>query len=133
MNTVIYLPRFEITTHDPYVSVEAASVAHQEPTLSRVSFNRFPHFSSYCFLPCGGEVGLHKLSHGSPQLGSSRAMPSHLRGFTSKSNKCHEDCFIKLKCSNHSQRGIFQPKLGFITNHSNLTKWCWGEITKTLG
>jgi hypothetical protein len=24
MNTVIYLPRFEITTHDPYVSVEVA-------------------------------------------------------------------------------------------------------------
>jgi hypothetical protein len=32
-------------------------------------------------------------------LGSSRVMPSHLGGFTYKSNKCHEDCFTKLKCS----------------------------------
>jgi hypothetical protein len=24
-------------------------------------------------------------------------------------------------------------KLGFITNHSNLTKRCWGELTKVLG
>jgi hypothetical protein len=65
-------------------------------------------------------------------LGSSRAMPSHLGGFTSKSNKCHEDCFTKLKCSNHSQGGISQPKFGFLTNHSNLTKRCWGELTKAL-
>jgi hypothetical protein len=63
-------------------------------------------------------------------LGSSRATPSRLGGFTSKSNKCHEVCFTKLKCSNHSQRGISQPKHGFITNHSNLTKRCWGELTK---
>jgi hypothetical protein len=35
-------------------------------------------------------------------LGSSRAMPSHLRGFTSNSNKYYKDCFTKLKCS---QRG----------------------------
>jgi hypothetical protein len=33
-------------------------------------------------------------------LGSSRAMPNRLGGFTSKSNKYHEDCFTKLKCSN---------------------------------
>jgi hypothetical protein len=65
-------------------------------------------------------------------LGSSRVTPSRLGGFTSKSNKCHEDCFIKLKCSNHSQRGISQPKLGFLTNHSNLTKRWWGELTKAL-
>jgi hypothetical protein len=38
-----------------------------------------------------------------------------------------------LKYSNHSQRGISQPKLGFITNHSNLTKGCKGELTKDLG
>jgi hypothetical protein len=65
-------------------------------------------------------------------LGSSRAMPSRLGGFASKSNKCHEDCFAKLKCSNHSQRGISQPKIRFITNHSNLTKRCWGELIKAL-
>jgi hypothetical protein len=66
-------------------------------------------------------------------LGSSRATPSHLGRFTSKGNKCHKDCFTKLKCSNHSQREISQPKLGVITNHSNLTKRCWGELTKALG
>jgi hypothetical protein len=66
-------------------------------------------------------------------LGISKVMPSRLGDFTSKSNKCHEDCFAKLKCSNHSQRGISQPKLGFITNHSNLRKRYWGELTKALG
>jgi hypothetical protein len=35
-------------------------------------------------------------------LGSSGVTPSHLEDFTSKNNKCHEDCFTKLKCS---QRG----------------------------
>jgi hypothetical protein len=35
-----------------------------------------------------------------------------------------------LKCSNGSQRGFSQPKLGFLTNHTNLTKRCWGELTK---
>jgi hypothetical protein len=65
-------------------------------------------------------------------LESSRATSSRLGGFNSKSNKYHEDCFTKLKYSNHSQREISQPKLGFITNHSNLTKRCWGELTKAL-
>jgi hypothetical protein len=65
-------------------------------------------------------------------LRSSRAISSHLGDFTSKSNKCHEDYFTKLKFSNHSQRGISHLKLGFITNHSNLTKRCWGELIKTL-
>jgi hypothetical protein len=39
-------------------------------------------------------------------IGSSRAMPSHLGGFTSKSNKCHEDCFTKLKCSQGESHSI---------------------------
>jgi hypothetical protein len=59
-------------------------------------------------------------------------MPNHLGGFTFKSNKYHEDCFTKLKYSNHSQRGISHPKFGFIINHSNLIKRCWGELTKAL-
>jgi hypothetical protein len=49
-------------------------------------------------------------------LGSFRAMPSHLGGFTSKSNKCHEDCFAKLKCS---QRG----------SHSTQT-WIYHKLLK---
>jgi hypothetical protein len=66
-------------------------------------------------------------------LGSSRVTPSNLGSFTSKSNKRHEDCFTKLKCSNHSQRRISQPKLGFLINHSNLNKRCRGKLTKALG
>jgi hypothetical protein len=58
-------------------------------------------------------------------LGSFRAMPNRLGGFTFKSNKYHEDCFIKLKCSRLTKRFSLNPKLEFITNHSNLTKRCW--------
>jgi hypothetical protein len=32
-------------------------------------------------------------------LESSTVMPIRLGGFTSKSKKCHENCFTKLKCS----------------------------------
>jgi hypothetical protein len=42
-------------------------------------------------------------------LGSSRATPSLLRGFTYKSNKCHEDCFTKLKCSSANKEDLNQP------------------------
>jgi hypothetical protein len=65
---MIYLLKFRITTRDPYVSVEVAYVAHQVATLSRVSFNHFPHFTIFCFFSFGGEADLHKHSHGSPQL-----------------------------------------------------------------
>jgi hypothetical protein len=61
MNTAIYFLKFGITTHDPYVSVEVAWVAQWEPTPSRVSFNRFPRFTSSCFNPCGGEADLGAL------------------------------------------------------------------------
>jgi hypothetical protein len=66
-------------------------------------------------------------------LGRSRTMPSPLGGFTSNINIGHENCFTKLKCSSRSQRGISQPKLEFITNHSNFTKSCWGGLTNALG
>jgi hypothetical protein len=42
-------------------------------------------------------------------LGSSRVMPSRLRGFTSKSNICHEDCFTKFKCSSAHKEDLTQP------------------------
>jgi hypothetical protein len=44
-------------------------------------------------------------------LGSSRTTPSHLGGFTSKRNKCHEDCLTKLKFPSRSQREISHLKL----------------------
>jgi hypothetical protein len=34
---------------------------------SRVSFNRFRHFTSSCFFPFEGEPDLHKFFYGSPQ------------------------------------------------------------------
>jgi hypothetical protein len=65
-------------------------------------------------------------------LGCSRATPSHLGGFTSKSNKCYEDCFTKIKCSSAQKEDLTQPKLGFLTNHTNLTenplKEGWGKL-----
>jgi hypothetical protein len=50
-------------------------------------------------------------------LGSSRATPSHLGGFTSKSNKCHEDCFTKLKCSTAHKEDLTQH-LAWISHKS---------------
>jgi hypothetical protein len=41
-------------------------------------------------------------------LGSSRATPSHLGGFTSKSNKCHKDYFTKLKYSSAHKEDLTQ-------------------------
>jgi hypothetical protein len=121
MNTMICLPKFGITTRDPYVSVEVAWVAHQEPTPSRVSFNHFPHFTSSCFFPCGGEADLHKLSTAHHNLGSSRVTPSRLGDFTSKSNKCHEDCFTKLKYSN-AQRAHKEDSLNPNLDFSQITQ-----------
>jgi hypothetical protein len=60
-------------------------------------------------------------------------MPSCLGDFTFKSNKCHEDCFNRLKCSRLTKRFSLKPKLGFIINHSNLIKRCWREVSKALG
>jgi hypothetical protein len=51
-------------------------------------------------------------------LGSSRVTPSHLGGFTSKSNKCYEDCFTKLKCSSAHKEDLTQP-LALISHKSH--------------
>jgi hypothetical protein len=50
-------------------------------------------------------------------LVSSRATPSRLGYFTSKSNKCHEDCFTKLKCSCAYKEDLTQP-LAWISHKS---------------
>jgi hypothetical protein len=39
----------------------------------------------------------------------------------------------KTQVLNSLKKGISQHKLEFIINHSNLTKRCWGELTKALG
>jgi hypothetical protein len=51
-------------------------------------------------------------------LVSSRVMPSRLGDFTSKSNKCHEDCFTKLKCSSAHKEDLTQP-LGWISHKAH--------------
>jgi hypothetical protein len=51
------------------------------------------------------------------KLESSRATPSHLGGFTSKSNKYHENYFTKLKCSSAHKEDLTQP-LAWISNKS---------------
>jgi hypothetical protein len=45
-------------------------------------------------------------------------MPSCLGGFTSKSNKCHKDCFIKLKCSSAHKEDLTQS-LAWISHKSH--------------
>jgi hypothetical protein len=51
-------------------------------------------------------------------LGSFRVAPSHLGGFTSKSNKCHKDCFTKLNCSSAHKEDLTQP-LAWISHKSH--------------
>jgi hypothetical protein len=133
MNTVIYLLKFKITPRDPCISIEVAWAAHKEPTPSRISFNRFPHFTSSCVFSCGGGATFTNFSMAHHNLESSRATPSHLGGFTCKSNKYHEDCFTNLKCSSAHKEDLAQPSLGFLTNQPNLTKRCRGELTKAYG
>jgi hypothetical protein len=50
-------------------------------------------------------------------LESSRAMPSRLGCFTSKSNKYYQDCFTKLKCSSAHKEDLTQP-LAYISHKS---------------
>jgi hypothetical protein len=81
------------------------------PTPSWVSFNRFSHFISSCyFLSIAKRIFTYflKTHH---TLDSSRATASRLGGFTSKSNKCHKDCFTKLKCSSAHKENSRNPPL----------------------
>jgi hypothetical protein len=51
-------------------------------------------------------------------LRSSMVTPRHLGGFAFKSNKCHEDCFTKLKCSSVHKGDLTQP-LAWISHKSH--------------
>jgi hypothetical protein len=50
-------------------------------------------------------------------LGSTRVTPRRLGGFTYKSNKCHKDCFTKLKCSSAHKEDLTQS-LTWISHKS---------------
>jgi hypothetical protein len=60
-------------------------------------------------------------------LGSSRTTPSRLGGFTSKSNKCHKKLLHKAQMLTKI-RSLSTHHLGFLTNHTFLTKRRLGEF-----
>jgi hypothetical protein len=66
-------------------------------------------------------------------LGSSKAMPSHLGGFISKSNKYHKDCFTKLKCSSTHKEDYLNPPLRFSHKSQDPRKEGLGRVHKSLG
>jgi hypothetical protein len=133
MDTMICLLKFRITTRDPYVSVEIAWVAIksqlQAGSLSTYFLTSLD-LASFLVEVKRAFTTFHMAHH---NLGSSREMLSHLEGFTSNSNKCHKDCFPKLKCLRLTKRFSLNPKFWFITNRLKISQRCWGEVSKALG
>jgi hypothetical protein len=66
-------------------------------------------------------------------LGSSRAIPSRLEDFTSKSNKCNKDCFTKLKCSSTHKENSLNPPLRFSHKSEDPHQEGLGRAHKGLG
>jgi hypothetical protein len=66
-------------------------------------------------------------------LGSSRATPSHLGSFTSKSNKYHKDCLTKIKCSIDHKEDSLNPPLRFSHKSQDPHKEELGRAHKGLG
>jgi hypothetical protein len=129
---MICLPKFKIVICDPYVSVEVAWVAHQVPTLSRVSFNCFLTSLSLVSFLSEAKQTFTNFPTAHHNLGSSRPMPSHLGGFTSKSNKCHKNCFTKLKCSSAHKEDSLNPPLRCSHKSQDPHKEGLGRVHKGL-
>jgi hypothetical protein len=66
-------------------------------------------------------------------LGSSRATPSHLGDFTSKINKCHKDCFTKLKYSSAHKEDSLNSPLRFSHKSQDPNKEGLGRAHRGLG
>jgi hypothetical protein len=66
-------------------------------------------------------------------LGSSRATPNRLGSFTSKNNKCHKDCFTKLKCLSARKVDSLNPLLRFSHKSQDPHKEGLGRAHKGLG
>jgi hypothetical protein len=66
-------------------------------------------------------------------LGSSRAMPSHLGGFTSESIKWHKDCFTNIKCSSAHKEDSLNPPLTISQKSQDPHKEELGIAHKGLG
>jgi hypothetical protein len=60
-------------------------------------------------------------------------MPSHLGGFTSKSNKCHKDFFTKIKCSSAHKEDSLNPPLRISHESEDPHKEKLGRAHKGLG
>jgi hypothetical protein len=69
-------------------------------------------------------------------LGSSRAMPIWLGGFTSKSNKWFMDAWRSSKCSRLELKWLthifLHPTLESSTKNLDLIKSGWGELKRLL-
>jgi hypothetical protein len=103
------------------------------PTLNQVSFNRF--LTSLALVSFLSEVkrtfiNFLKTHH---TLGSSRATLSCLRGFTSKSNKCHKDYFTKIKCSSAHKENSLNPPLVISHKSQDPHKERLERANKVLG
>jgi hypothetical protein len=60
-------------------------------------------------------------------------MPNRLRGFTSKSNKCHKNYFTKFKCSSAHKEDSLNPPLKFSHKSQDSHKEGLGRAHKGLG
>jgi hypothetical protein len=66
-------------------------------------------------------------------LGSSRVTSSRLGGSTSKSNKCHKDCFTKIKHSSAYKEDSLNPPLRISHKLQDPHKLGLGRAHKGLG
>jgi hypothetical protein len=109
MNTVIYLSKFNNLLPSCLRLCWRSLSCSQRSTSSCVSFNRllwFTIFTSFLVDVKQTFSNVFKTHH---KLGSCRSTPSHVGGFTSKSNKWFTYfCNSMLKCS---QRGVSQLTL----------------------
>jgi hypothetical protein len=97
---MIYWSKFEITNPVIPMSPLRKLELLTRSTLSRVSFNHFPHSTKLLLLSFQRRRGHSQIfSKTHHTLGSSMAMSSRVGGFTSKSNKCFMSAWRSSKCS----------------------------------
>jgi hypothetical protein len=120
---MICWPKFGITSPVIPMSPLRKLELLTRPTPIRVSFNHFPHTTKLLLLSFQRQSGpsqtFPRLHH---MLGSSRATPSHLGGFTSKSNKCFTSAWRSSKCS---RLRISAQNTNLSTQLKNLAPKAW--------
>jgi hypothetical protein len=103
------------------------------PTPSRVFFNCVPHLLALASFLSEVNRTFTNFSNTHHTLGSSRAMPSRLGGFTSKSNKYHKYCFTKIKCSSAHKEDSLNTPLRISQRSQDPHKEGLGRAHKGLG